>query len=379
MSAIDINIEDARSLFPATGRLAYFNTAAVSLGSTALEAAYTTLIDDWTRSGFDFARGEQAGENARAAFAAVVGARVEDIALIPSVSAAAGLIASQFGPAERGENILIGEREYSSNHFPWRMLEHKGYELRITPFRNGGLEPDDVAERSDEGTRLIAFSAVQTASGHLTDVPAMTQIARRVGAWTFVDGAQAAGALPVAHYLEDIDFFVAPNHKFLLNAARGMGYCFINRRVRDSLVPTCAGWKAGAVPFDSFFGPEMTLSPTASRFDNSPAWMAAVGDEAALSLFDRFGPDALFARNRQLVSELRERLTDVGISTDVPPANESTIVAIPIGGEDPGTLLERLSDAGVVCSLRDGHLRAAIHFYNNADDLDRLVSGLRGR
>jgi len=196
--------EDARNLFPAARKVAYFNTAATALGSTVLRDAYADCIADWTENGFDTTRGERAGENARAAFSRIIGASPEDVALIPSVSAAAGLIASQFDPAKPGENVVVGEREYSSNHFPWRLLERKDYDVRQTPFRNGGLEPEDIEERADGGTLLIAFSAVQNASGHRSDIAGIADIARRVGAMTFVDGSQMAGALPVAPHLDSM-------------------------------------------------------------------------------------------------------------------------------------------------------------------------------
>ena len=118
------------------------------------------------RSGLDYVRDEAAAETARTSVAALIGADPSDIALIASVSAAAGLVAAQFGPGGNGQNVVIGEREYSSNHFPWRMLAGKGYEVRQVPFRNGGLEPDDIARHVDRGTQLVAFSGVQTASGH---------------------------------------------------------------------------------------------------------------------------------------------------------------------------------------------------------------------
>jgi cysteine desulfurase/selenocysteine lyase len=51
-----------------------------------------------------------------------MGASREDLALIPSVSAAAGLVAAQLGQAAGAESVVICEREYSSNHFPWRQL-----------------------------------------------------------------------------------------------------------------------------------------------------------------------------------------------------------------------------------------------------------------
>src|SRR4029077_7243841 len=134
--------------------------------STVLTDAQHRFVEDWAENGLDYVRGEAAGEAARTAAAALMGADRSDVALIASVSAAAGLVAAQFGPASRGQNVVIGEREYSSNNFPWRLLATKGYEVRQVPFRNGGLEPDDVALHVDGGTVLVAFSGVQTATGH---------------------------------------------------------------------------------------------------------------------------------------------------------------------------------------------------------------------
>src|SRR5205085_2433938 len=78
-------------------------------------------------------RGGRGGARARTCVAALIGADSSDVALIASVSAAAGLVAAQFGRASCGENVVIGEREYSSNHYPWRLLAHKGYAIRQVP------------------------------------------------------------------------------------------------------------------------------------------------------------------------------------------------------------------------------------------------------
>jgi cysteine desulfurase/selenocysteine lyase len=193
-----MDVREARALFPATGRAAYFNTAAVSLASTALIDACHREVDGWKEGALDVVRGEAAGERARAAVAGLIGADGADVALIASVSAAAGLVAAQLGPAETGQNVVIGESEYSSNHYPWRQLVRKGYDVRQVSFRGGGLEPDDVALCIDGGTVLVAFSGVQTATGHRSDIHAISGMARRVGALVFVDGAQLVGALPVA-------------------------------------------------------------------------------------------------------------------------------------------------------------------------------------
>jgi cysteine desulfurase / selenocysteine lyase len=236
-----VGIVEARRLFPATAGRVYFNTAAVGLASRRLADTYHEFIDEWTTSGLDYSRGEQAAGNARSAVARLIGAGASDIALIPAVSSAAGLVAAQFGPANPGENIVIGQREYSSNHFPWRQLAEKGYDVRQVPFRNGGLDPEDVGERVDAGTRLVAFSGVQAATGHRSDIAAISGLARKAGAIVFVDGSQMVGALPVAHDLRHVDVLVAPDHKFLLNAGRGMGYCYLSPAAQGRFTPINAG------------------------------------------------------------------------------------------------------------------------------------------
>jgi selenocysteine lyase/cysteine desulfurase len=101
------------------------------------------------------------------------------------------------------------------------------------PFRNGGIEPEDVARLVDSGTGLVAFSGVQTATGHRSDIAAISGVARRVGAIVFVDGSALVGALDVADDLPAVDVLVVPDHKFLLHAGRGMGTA--------TLPPPCNG------------------------------------------------------------------------------------------------------------------------------------------
>jgi cysteine desulfurase / selenocysteine lyase len=368
---------DARRLFPATADRSYFNTAAVGLASRRLADTYHEVIDEWTANGPDFSVGEQAAGSARSAVARLIGADASDIALIPSVSSAAGLVAAQFGPASPGDSIVIGQREYSSNHFPWRQLARKGYDVRQVPFRNGGLEPEDVGERVDAGTKLVAFSGVQSATGHRSDIAAISGLARKAGAIVFVDGSQLVGALPVARDLRHVDVLATTDHKFLLNAGRGMGYCYLAPAAQERFTPVNAGWRAGRVPFDSFFGPEMNLSPTASRFDSSISWLAAIGNRAALAVFDDFGPDTIYARNAELTTKLRAALTALGWNpVDLPEQNWSTIVSVPLGGFEPSRLLAALSRQGVICSARGGNLRLSVHFYNHEDDIDRLATAL---
>ncbi len=149
--------------------------------------------------------------------------------------------------------------------------------------------------------------------------------------------------------------------------------------MQDRFAPINAGWKAGRVPFDSFFGPSMDLSDTASRFDNSISWVAAVGNVAAVSVFAEFGADAIYKRNRELATILRDRLDEIGWHpVALPESNRSTIVSVPLRDSEPAALLNQLRERGVVGSAHDGNLRLAVNFYNHEDDFDQLAAALRG-
>ena len=170
---------------------------------------------------------------------------------------------------------------------------------------------------------------------------------------SFVDGSQLVGALPVGDDLAAVDVLVVSDHKFLLNAGRGLGYCYLSRQVQDRFVPLNAGWKAARVPLQSFFGPAMDLSPTASRFDNSISWLAAIGNQAALSVFDQFGADAIYRRNHELAELLRRSLADVGWPPlELPEGARSSIVSVPLGQADPARLLaEAIDNAALQAEL----------------------------
>ncbi len=127
----------------------------------------------------------------------------------------------------------------------------------------------------------------------------------------------------------------------------------------------------------------MDLSPTASRFDNSISWLAAIGNEAALSVFAGLGADSIYRRNRELVELLRISLAEAGWKpVELPEHNRSSIVSVPLGDGEPTSLVAELRERGVICSARDGNLRLAIHFYNHEDDIaraGRALSELRHR
>jgi cysteine desulfurase/selenocysteine lyase len=367
---------EIRQLFPGLRDTIYFNTASVNVGSAPAREAYERAVELWASGRFDWTEAERAGEDARASFAAIIGAAAGEIAIVPAVSAAAGIVAANLPTAKHGENVVVAATEFTSNYYPWLMLRERGYEVRTVAPGGDGMSAEEFSRAADGGTRLLAVSAVHSANGYRTDLKAISNVAANSGAWLFVDACQAAGAVALDVVRDGVDFLASASHKFLLGS-RGMGYLYVRGDLLHRIQPVGPGWKAAREPAESFYGPAMDLSPTASKLDASLAWFPAMAEKAALSIFSRFGTDKLLERNSQLTLRLQDALSAQGLSFHrFADGNRSTIVSVQVSDTD--TVLARFHQANVRAAVRAGNIRLSVHFYNLEEEVDR-VAGLIGR
>jgi selenocysteine lyase/cysteine desulfurase len=363
---------DIRALFPGLRDTTYLNTATMGVGCTAARDALSAAIEQWTRGRFDWTEAERAGEEARGLFAAMIGADSEDVAIVPAASTAAGLVAANMPTARPGENIVIAAHEFTSNYFPWLRLQERGYTVRTIAPPDRELTADRFAEAADGGTRLIAVSAVQSSDGYRVGLSALSRIAARSGAWLFVDASQAAGAVPLDVVRDGVDFLVAVSYKFL-SGPRGIGYLFVRPELLDRLQPLAPGWKAARKPMESFYGPSMELSASASKLDTSLVWFAAIGELATRRVFEQVGLPAIYSRNAALSRRLHDAVASTFPECPLfPEPSRSQIVSIPIA--NAADVMQRLRDRGVVASLRAGSVRLSTHFYNLEEEIDQTVA-----
>ena len=137
-------------------------------------------------------------------------------------------------------------------------------------------------------------------------------------------------------------------------------------------------WKAARLPLESFLGPDMDLSPTASKLDASLAWFPALADQAALTVLHRIGIGAVLERNARLAVHLRNALEAKGVGfRSFPEPHGSTIISVPVN--DPDAVMARLRPANVIVSVRTGTIRLAVHFYNLEEELARVAELIAGR
>ena len=174
--------------------------------------------------------------------------------------------------------------------------------------------------------------------GHRTDLRAVGAIAREVGAIVFVDGSQLVGALPVAPDLDAIDVLATSDHKFLLNAGRGMGYCYLSPARAGALRAGHAGMEGGPGAVRELLRADH--GPLTDRVPLRQLDQLARGDRRRRGArgLRRLRRRVASTRNAELTDRLRQALTDVGWTpVALPEANRSTIVSVPLGDAAAGT------------------------------------------
>ena len=123
------------------------------------------------------------------------------------------------------------------------------------------------------------------------------------------------------------------------------------------------------------------LLPDARRFEaGSLNTNGTFGLHAAIELLLEIGIDEIAPEVKRIASLLCDGLESIGYRVMTPrPIRSGIIGAIPPSVET-NTLLRihrTLEEKGIVCAPREGMLRFAPHFYNDEDEIQRVLDVLR--
>ncbi|KQO65307.1 class V aminotransferase [Curtobacterium sp. Leaf261] len=341
---------DAARAFSA-GR-GYLAACTGGLPTRAAADAMRADTERWERGIVDPVASGAVADAGRAAFAAIVGAPVDRVAIGSQTSVFVSVVACS---VPDGAEVLVVDGDFSSVVFPFLAQAHRGVRVRSVPL-------DTLAAAVTPDTAVVAWSAVQSATGALADDAVIRAAAAAVGALTVCDLTQAAGVLPVDATRYDVT--VTHAYKWLC-CPRGVAFMTVSDRALAELRPVQAGWYAGADVWSSCYGPAITLADDARRFDVSPAWQAWAGAVPALRFFASLDMASVWRHATGLADRLSGRL---GLA----PQGQAIVTWSDPSGAD----LARLQDAGLTVSGRAGRVRVAFHLWNDESDVDSVVAAL---
>ena len=354
----------------------YINSCSQGALSDSVRAAYGQYLSDWDEKGAPWEYWVERQEAARGAFAGLVNARPDEIAVTTSLSAGVSALASGLRFTKRSK-VVLTDWEFPTIGQIWHAQEARGARVSHVLAGDDGTIPLEHFERAiDDDTLIISITHVCYRNGAMLDVPAVVELAHDRGALVLLDAFQAVGSLPVDVAELGVDFLGAGVLKYLLGSA-GLGFFYCRRDLVERVWPTQTGWFAD----ENIFAMDHTdYSPahTAARFQSgTPPVPSIYAGIAGIELMQEIG----IADTREHVQSLNAHLLDgldelqANVVTPRPPERRGALICVK--STDAKALVVALGDEGIVTSERDDNLRISAHCYNTVEDVDTVLGALK--
>lgn len=364
-----------RGRFPIFQKQIYINSCSQGALSTDVRQAYSNYLRDWDEKGSPWEYWVERMEAARSAFAGLVNASTDEIAVTTSVSAGVSALASGLDFSGERNRIVVSDFEFPTVAQIWHAQEQRGAQVVHVPAAGNMIPVSRFADVIDERTLLVSISHVCFRNGSMLDVPAIIELAHQKGALVLLDSYQALGTMPIDVKALKVDFLAGGTLKYLL-ASAGLAFLYVRKELLPALNPTSVGWfsQANIFAMDIYAN---TPSPTARRFESGtppvPNIYAAL---AGIRLIQSIGLEKIQAHIRELTGAIKEGAMQRGFNlvSPIDPARHGALVTIRSHKVD--LLVKWLERDGIITSSRDNNLRISPHIYNDMTDVDCLIDCL---
>ena len=366
-----------RREFPLLQHMTYLNSGSYCALAKDVKAAFDSYLEDRLQVGANWDVWVTKNDAVRAAMARVLGATSDEIAVTASASAGLNALATALQFTGERNKVVTSDFEFPTNAQIWHAQEPRG--ARVVHVRrdaDGYIPPEAFAKHIDEQTRLVAITHVCFRNGARLDIPGIVRLAREKGALVLLDCYQSVGSVDIDVKKLDVDFAVGGMLKYLLGTA-GIGFLYVRDSLVRALHPTHSGWFSQ----ENIFAMDITANRPAAnarRFEaGTPPVVNCYATEAGLKIILDVGTPAIDRRIRALTRRCMEQLREIGWASVTPAMDERRGAMICVPSRASGQLSQELMRRNIYTSNRDDNLRICLHFYNNDEDVDVLVSALR--
>ncbi len=316
--------------------------------------------------------------DARQLAARLVNADVDEIALAGNTSWGINVAAATL-PLERGDVVIVSDREFPANVYPWMRLASRGVRLEVAPVTTDGWPDEDylLARVQDPEVKALAVSWVQFSNGYRVDLDRLGRAARDTGTYLVVDAIQGVGQQPLDLSTLSVDVLACGGQKWLLSPW-GTGFLYVRRGLIEKLNPVVTGWMAhqGTDDFTKLTDYDPALHRDARRFELvSLPFQDFVGFNASLTLLLELGVSQIAAHLDRITEPIRFWAESTGVPLTSPRDSHGSGMVC-VAPPDIERAYDRLTEAGIVASLREGAIRFSPHCYTMIEEMERVVEVL---
>lgn len=365
-----INWDDVRAQFPVTAKSVYLNTAAAGplAQSTAKAGAfyYEQMMNDGDVHWDEWLAQR---EEVRARVAAFINAEPEEIGFTTNTSAGMNLIVDAL---EKHGEVISCDLEFPVTTIPWM---HRRIPVHIVKSVEGVARPDDLRAAMNTRTGILSMSYVQYSNGFRSDLEELASIKGRHA--LVVNASQAAGAFEIDVKRMKIDGLCATGHKWMLSGY-GSGFVYISKELLAASRPREIGWLSVQDPYGDRNNEVHLRHDVSARAElGCPPFAGIFALGASIEMMQSIGTANIEARALELNRKLTARLDEIGWKVLSPLVNEKfrsaeTLVA----AENPAQVVNHLASQKILVTQKPQGIRVATHFFNNEEDIERLVEAL---
>src|SRR5918999_6610469 len=334
----------------------------------------------------------------------------DEIALTHSTSEGMNIVAHML--SDKGA-ILSNELEFPSSNLPW--LNKNVDNIKFVKARDGNkILINDISKMIDkeeectvknsnnnEGdnnnnninnnnnnnkrTKTIVTSHVQYSTGFRQDLEGLHKLTKRNGLYFVVNSTQSLGVLYFNVKDFGVDFMVSNGHKWMLSSF-GIGILYIKKKyLRDpeNFKPPFFS-QSGQRRRENFNNNmKVDVSGTAARFEiGTPHFANIIALNTAIKYISRIGINQIERRILSITDYLIDKLQNLNLEILSPIEDRKYRSGIVVFKSNkrkkPIDIVTELQKRErIIVSARGKGIRVSPHFYNNEEDIDRLVTALK--
>ncbi len=372
-----------RDDFPTTKKYAYLDNAAIAPIPVPVYKDVLKLYEEFLNHGRTlWDKWNMKMEHTRELYAKFIGAdNREEIAFTHSTSEGMNIISHML--SDKG-NVISNELEFPSSNLPWLTNAGNLKFVRATDGNKILIEDIIKAVGQDGKTKTLVTSHVQYSTGFRQDLMELGKITKRKGIYFVVNPTQSLGALYFNVNDFGIDFMASNGHKWILSSF-GVGAIYIKRKYLKDLENFKPAFfsQSGQKKRGNFENNmNLDMSTTARRFElGTPHFQNIAALNAALRYITRIGIRHIEKRIMDLTDYLIDNLQKMKIEILSPIEEKkyrSGIILFKARKKMPVDIVRELEKRSkVLVSARGKGIRISPHFYNNEEDVDKLIIGLK--